>query len=105
MRFVQPIVLSVLSEGPTHGYAILQRIGETRLWKGEKPDPAGVYRTLKNMEERGLISSVEDGQERRLYSLTAEGRECSKVWIQTLRSYRLGLSEVITMLDEALEKL
>ena len=106
VRFVQPIILSILSEEPSHGYAILQKIGQTRLWKTEMPDPAGVYRTLKDMEERGLIASTIDVQgqtERKLYSLTDEGRNCRESWLDTLQDYRLGISEVISALDKAME--
>lgn len=104
VRFLQPIILAILSEGPAHGYAIMQQVSSTRLWKAEKPDPAGFYRTLKGMEQRGLISSVEDSQERRLYSLTQEGRDCREMWLKTLRGYRFGLNEVIALLDKAVEE-
>ena len=101
VRFVQPIILSVLQDGPCHGYGILQKISRTRLWSAEAPDPAGVYRALKDMEERGLITSREDPamEDRRLYVLTDEGRECRRRWLKTLRQYRLGISEVISMLS------
>ena len=55
--FIQPIILSLLGEGPCHGYILMQNIGRTRLWKDNKPDAAGVYRALKDMEARGLIRS------------------------------------------------
>ena len=57
VRFVQPIILSTLSRGPSHGHLLLEKIACTRLWGGSPPDPAGVYRTLRGMEQRGLISS------------------------------------------------
>ena len=103
VRFVQPIILSILYEGPCHGYVILQKIAKTRLWNSETPDPAGVYRALKDMEDRGLISSYADPEsltERKLFKLTEEGLECRKSWLKTLRQYRLGLNEVISMLGK-----
>ena len=36
--FIQPIILSLLGEGPCHGYILMQNIGRTRLWKDNKPD-------------------------------------------------------------------
>ena len=50
--FIQPIILSLLEEGPCHGYVLMQNIGRTRLWKDNRPDAAGVYRALKDMENR-----------------------------------------------------
>ena len=102
---MQPIILSILSEGPCHGYVILQKIGQTRLWGGVDPDPAGVYRALRDMEERGLICAKVDGQtrtgaERKVFQLTEEGVACRRSWLETLREYRLGLDEVIDALAE-----
>lgn len=104
MRFVQPIILSILERGPDHGYSILQRISQTRLWNGECPDTAGVYRALREMEGRGLVSShVESeskaGLGKRVFQLTAEGEQCRQNWLKTLQNYRLGLDEVIAMLE------
>ena len=103
IRFVQPIILSILYEGPCHDHVILQKIAKTRLWNSETPDPAGVYRVLKDMEARGLISSYVDPDnltERRLFELTEAGLECRKSWLKTLRQYRLGLNEVVSMLSK-----
>ena len=55
------------------------------------------------MEDRGLISSYVDPEsltERKLFKLTEEGLECRKSWLKTLRQYRLGLNEVISMLGK-----
>ena len=60
MRFVQPIILSALSEAPDHGYDLLRKLGETALWRDAKPDATGVYRVLRDMEARGLIVSHVD---------------------------------------------
>lgn len=100
VRFLQPIILSVLSEEPCHGYILLQKIARTRLWQDEAPDPAGVYRTLRDMESRGLIASHVDGQsraglDRKVFVLTEEGQACRQSWLHTLRQYREGLDEII----------
>ena len=105
VRFVQPIILSTLSRGPSHGHLLLEKIACTRLWGGSPPDPAGVYRTLRGMEQRGLISSRQTvgmgrGPARRLFALTPAGELCCRKWLCTLRQYRLGLDEVISFLEE-----
>ena len=47
-RFVQPVILAVLSSGPLHGYLVVQRLAETSLFRKQPPDATGVYRMLRN---------------------------------------------------------
>ena len=101
--FIQPIILSLLGEGPCHGYVLMQNIGRTKLWKEKSPDAAGVYRALKDMESRGLIQSQamtegRAGPERRMFTITEEGRKCAASWEKTLRQYRRGITEIIGLL-------
>lgn len=101
VRFLQPIILSALSEEPCHGYVLLQKIAQTRLWQDEAPDPAGVYRTLRDMEARGLIAvdaQPRSSLDRKVFTLTEEGKACRRSWLETLRQYRQGLNEIIEVL-------
>lgn len=103
MRFVQPMILAMLSREPCHGYILIQKIAATKLWRGAVPDPAGIYRTLREMEGRGLITSREDqkagsGMSRRIFSLTDIGAACQQNWLHTLRRYQEGIDEIIQML-------
>ena len=107
MRFVQPILLSLLSEAPDHGYNLVHRIGETALWQDAAPDAAGVYRVLRDMEARGLVQSHLDadsiaGMGKRVFAITDEGRTCMGNWLVTLRAYRDGVTDVIGRLEQAL---
>lgn len=63
-KLIQPAILAVLSEGPSHGYRIAESIGEMPNFVGEKPDVSGIYRFLKNMESKGLVISIWDAQEK-----------------------------------------
>ncbi len=74
----RPILLSILSDGESYGYAILQRI-ET-LSGGELEWQDGtLYPVLHRLENEGLISSTwrvaENGRRRKYYAITAKGRE------------------------------
>ena len=74
----RPILLSILADGESYGYAILQRI-ET-LSGGELEWQDGtLYPVLHRMENEGLISSswriAENGRRRKYYAITAKGRE------------------------------
>jgi len=78
------ILLSLLKE-PSHGYSLLGKIKEVGL---EMEDiPFGVlYRTLRLLEEEGLVTSewqVEDvGPSKRIYEITEKGKEYLKNWVE-----------------------
>lgn len=65
-------LLSILSEGPGHGYEIIQRI-EEKTGGAWKPSPGSVYPTLQMLQDEGLVT-VEERDGKRIFSLTDEGR-------------------------------
>lgn len=73
-----PLVLAILAEGDSYGYAILQRVRE--LSGGELEWTDGMlYPVLHRLERSGLIESrwekAESGRRRKYYRVTEEGRE------------------------------
>ena len=71
--FARFYILTILYEGPIHGYDILRNF-ERRV--GKPISPGIVYPFLQKLEERGLIAfRVEPigEKERKVYSLTEEG--------------------------------
>jgi DNA-binding PadR family transcriptional regulator len=87
--FTAPWILLVLSKHDgIHGYEL------KKILKGHMEDLrismniTGLYRHLKLMEKRGVLSSEWDtpdkGPAKRKYSLTEEGKECLSLWMQTL---------------------
>ncbi len=70
------LILAVLSDGPLHGYAIIEKL--KRRSQGALALPEGtVYPALHRLEAAGLLSSVwshGDGRRRRIYELTRRGR-------------------------------
>ena len=74
---LEPVLLLLLHHGPAHGYCLLERLGEFGL--GDL-DSSVVYRTLRDMEQRGWVASTWDEEEaqgppRRVYQLTEVGDE------------------------------
>jgi DNA-binding PadR family transcriptional regulator len=70
---VRAALLLALSEEPRNGYQLMQLI-EERSGGRWRPSPGSVYPALAQLEDEGLIRSVErDGQ--KLYELTDAGRE------------------------------
>ena len=98
-KLVHPGILMVLAREPLHGYAVVQRLGSLRLLKGTRPDPTGVYRVLKSMEARGLVtcswSRSSSGPAKRLYRLTASGTRCLGQWVATLREFDAAVTELL----------
>ncbi|AFA49403.1 PadR family transcriptional regulator [Acetobacterium woodii] len=107
-KLLQPNILILLCRTKLHGYLIIQALEKKKLFHGENPDPAGIYRTLKILEEKSLIQSEWDVQEtgapRRVYSITPAGKECLGSWIDTLESYQRSIDGIIDEARTILEK-
>jgi PadR family transcriptional regulator len=73
-----PLVLSILSEGDSYGYAIIQRVKELSGGKIEWTDGM-LYPVLHWLEDQSLVrgrwAKSESGRKRRYYSLQTEGRQ------------------------------
>jgi DNA-binding PadR family transcriptional regulator len=107
-RLSQPTILTILAEAnePLHGYVIVQRAAFSPMFGGKKPDPTGVYRTLKIMEEDGLLTSEWDmpkaGQAKRAYTMTDTGISTLRRWIDSLACYQLTIGELREQASTAL---
>jgi len=71
-----PLVLAILAEGESYGYAIIKRVDE--LSGGELQWTDGMlYPVLHRLERNGLVKAnwgqSETGRRRKYYRLTAEG--------------------------------
>jgi DNA-binding PadR family transcriptional regulator len=68
-------ILTILYEGPTHGYSIISRF-KKRVKK--EVSPSLVYPFLQQLEEKGLVKhkiKPVGEKERKIFELTQEGRE------------------------------
>jgi PadR family transcriptional regulator PadR len=85
--FVQPWLLLLLLQKPAHGYELMDRLAQD----DESPDvdPGLLYRTLRQLEEDGLVRSTWDtegpGAARRRYEVTPEGVEYLHAWAASVR--------------------
>lgn len=70
---VRAAILSLLTDGPMHGYQLIQEI-EKRSNGAWKPSPGSVYPTLQLLADEGLIQAKEAAG-RKTYTLTAAGTE------------------------------
>ena len=74
----KPLLLSILAEGESYGYEIMQKVRE--LSGGHIEWSEGMlYPVLHRLEREGLIESEwkesENGRERKYYSLSSDGRK------------------------------
>jgi DNA-binding PadR family transcriptional regulator len=87
-RWIEPFVLAMLARGDSYGYAILGRLEEMRVNNGPL-DVGLVYRTLRDLERDGLVSSswAEEsaGPRRRAYELTESGQRALDDWAVVMR--------------------
>jgi DNA-binding PadR family transcriptional regulator len=79
--FARFYILTILYEGPTHGYAIIRKF-QSRV--GKKISPGLVYPFLQHLEERGLAgqnSEMVGEKERKVHYLTEEGKAlCNRLF-------------------------
>ena len=87
-RFVEPAILLLLSQkGEAHGYELAHELPQYALTDAEV-EAAALYRTLRTLEQNGNVTSRWDtgstGPARRVYKLTAEGKEHLREWVAVL---------------------
>jgi len=74
----EPLILSLLSQGESYGYELIQ---EVRRRSGDKLEwtDGMLYPVLHRMEDNGWIKSrwveIENGRKRKYYSIKKDGRK------------------------------
>ena len=94
---LQSALLLLLHRDRSHGYTLLEQLGEFGL---VGIDPSIVYRALRDMEEQGWAVSTWDEEEtqgppRRVYSITAKGDEVLANWIGELNETREMIDRLV----------
>ena len=92
-----PLVLAILAEGDSYGYAIIRRVGE--LSGGELRWTDGMlYPVLHRLERFGYVEArwaiAETGRRRRYYRITAAGREQLASQQRQWRVVRAALEDI-----------
>ena len=93
----EPLILSLLSQGESYGYALIQ---EVRRLSGDRIEwtDGMLYPVLHRMEREGWIASrwgeAENGRKRKYYSLKNDGKKALK----NQREQWLAVSDVFKRL-------
>jgi DNA-binding PadR family transcriptional regulator len=76
------LILTSLSSGPKHGYALTKDIEE---FAGVRLGPGTLYGAITRLEERGLIKPLEAQDRRRPYQITGAGAAALESALATMR--------------------
>ena len=89
-NWLVPVALVTLREETSYGYELMERLQEFGLF--EETNPGTMYRTLRQMENKGLCYSewetAKSGPARRMYSITEAGEEYLDAWAEGCKQYR-----------------
>lgn len=81
-RFIEPCLLLLLTQNPTYGYDLIDKLSKFGF---ESPDPGTIYRYLRKLEEKEMVTSKwnteSSGPAKRSYRVTKEGREYLEAWV------------------------
>ena len=100
ISFLQPCLLVLLhQQGGSHGYSLLSGL-EQFGFNSMRIDPSLVYRSLREMEEFGLVVSEwsehqSQGPQRRIYQISGDGESCLSEWISDLKRTKNEIDTLI----------
>jgi len=101
-RFLEPALLLLLRDRPSHGYDLIESLGE--FVPGRRVDMGNLYRTLRGLEAQGLVSSEWDaeapGPAKRRYELTDGGRKLLAEWASSLERARDRIEEFLRQYEK-----
>lgn len=90
-RFMEPCLLLLLCREPSHGYELMDKLRDFGF-EGTSADMATLYRTLRQLEERGMVTSAwekgRQGPPKPVYRLTEDGGTLLKEWALVLERNR-----------------
>jgi PadR family transcriptional regulator, regulatory protein PadR len=88
-NWLVPILLLMLRQWSSYGYELMEKMSTFGL---VAMNPGTFYRTLRQMEKAGMVSSSwdtsEGGPARRMYSITDAGEAYLNYWAESLDQYQ-----------------
>jgi len=97
------LFLRLLDEKPMHGYQLMEELNRRGLAQPDRIEPAAIYTALRRMEHRGLLTSQweekEAGPDRRIYTLTEEGRRVLKQGLEMMKLQKAVLDDLTSYYD------
>lgn len=102
---LEAVLLLLLHYEPAHGYTLREGLDKSGL---DAIDISAIYRTLRDMENRGWATSSWDEQEtrgppRRVYRITDTGDKMLATWMRELDETRKLLTRLVGKYNSHME--
>lgn len=100
-RFLRAFMLYILTQGPKHGFKIIEELQDMGIKYEDVGDFGYIYKTLNAMEKEQLIISSCDikdkgrGNYKKIYTLTEKGKSELKLWILSLTNLKESLESFL----------
>lgn len=102
-NWLEAVVLLSLRERNSYGYELMQRV---RVFGFEAMNPGTLYRTLRRMENDGVVESSWEtsggGPARRMYSITGPGEANLGMWATSLEQYQHSVDDFFELYGDKL---
>ena len=106
-RFLRAFLLLFLAQGEAHGYELIEKLKEMGV-KYETYEFGYVYKTLRNMEKEGLLSSrwnvKEKGAAKRIYRITDAGKKNLDEWARVLGNIKDSIESFLKAYEDVRKK-
>ncbi len=103
-KFMEPCLLLLLQGERSHGYELMEKLSSFGF-EGTSSDMATLYRTLRQLEDAGMVvSEWEEGSQgprKRVYELTEDGRVFLDDWASVIRGNRNRLTSFLNAYDSS----
>lgn len=91
-------LLNLLSEGPSHGYDIMQALSD-RTGGTYTPSAGTIYPRLAKLEEDGLVTKTLDGR-KAVYAITATGRAEVALRAGDMAGIEAGITDSVRLIAD-----
>jgi PadR family transcriptional regulator PadR len=97
-NWLEPAILLMLREWNSYGYKLMEQLTVLGF---EAMNPGTMYRTLRKMENDGVVKSKwetsGDGPARRTYSVTEAGEAYLEFWVKSLEHYQRSVDAFLSL--------
>jgi DNA-binding PadR family transcriptional regulator len=100
--FLKTYLLEMLSEGPIHGYAVMEKVEKiTGFWK---PSPGTIYPLLNSLVKEGYAEILSGSGRKKEYRLTKKGKRLHLQVRETRYLLNEKISGVLSKMTPATKK-
>ncbi len=100
--FLIPCLLLLLVKEESHGYQLIERLGQLSYYKN-LPDAGVIYRHLRKLENENMVTSVltpgGGGPARKVYSISEKGKDCLLTWHSGFKNLKHSVDGILKELE------